>query len=70
MLDKLSLKVAEMLRQFGVYKEENEKLRNELMTLKAEREIKDQEIARLFQENSNKDMEIEAIVSQIESMLG
>jgi len=70
MLDRLSSKVSEMLHQFGVLKEENEKLRNELMTLQAEREIKDQEIARLFQENSNKDMEIEAIVSQIESMLG
>ena len=70
MLDRLSLKVTEMLRQFGVYKEENEKLRNELMTLKAEREIKDQEIARLVEENSSKDIEIEEIVSQIESMLG
>ncbi len=70
MLDRLGSKVSEMLHQFGVLKEENEKFRNELMTLKAEREIKDQEIARLFQENSNKDMEIEAIVSQIESMLG
>ena len=70
MLDRLNLKVTEMLRQFSVYKEENEKLRNELMTLKAECEIKDQEIARLVEENSNKDREIEEIVSQIESMLG
>ena len=70
MLDKLNVKIAEMLRQFRVYKEENEQLRNELMTLKAERQIKDQEIARLVEENSNKDIEIEEIVSQIESMLG
>ena len=69
MLDRLSSKVTEMLRQFGVFKEENEKLRNDLMILKTEGEMKDQEIARLIQENSSKDLEIEAIVSQIESML-
>jgi FtsZ-binding cell division protein ZapB len=70
MLDKLSSKVTEMIHQYGVFKEENEHLRNELMTLKAERGIKDQEIARLVQENAHKDMEIEEIVNKIESMLG
>ena len=44
-------------------------LRNELMTLKAEREIKDQEIERLSHENAQKDMEIEEIVNKIESIL-
>ena len=70
MLERLGLKIADLLRQYGILKEENELLRNELMKLKAEREIKDQEIARLIQENANKDIEIEEIVNKIESMLG
>ena len=58
-----------MLRQYGVFKEENEKLRNELMILKTECEMKDQRITRLIDENASKDAEIEEIVSKIESML-
>lgn len=70
MLERLSLKVAEMARQYSAYKVENEHLRNELLTLKAECEIKNQEIARLVEENAYKEMEIEEIVTKIESMLG
>jgi site-specific DNA-adenine methylase len=70
MLERLGLKVADLLQQYGMLKDENEHLRNELMSLKAEHQIKDQEIARLIQENTNKDIEIEEIVNKIESMLG
>jgi cell division protein FtsB len=44
-------------------------MRNELTTLKAESEIKTQEIAKLSDENAMKDLEIEEIVNKIESIL-
>lgn len=69
MLDRLDSKVSEIIHQYRNLKNENETLRNEVMTLKAEREIKDKEIERLAQENANKDMEIEEIVNKIESIL-
>ena len=70
MLEKLGLKIADLLEHYSVLKSENEQLKNELISLKAENETKDQEIARLVQENANKDIEIEEIVNKIESMLG
>ena len=45
-------------------------IRNELITLKGEREIKTQEIQKLSEENAMKDLEIEEIVNKIESILG
>ncbi|MDQ7060001.1 MAG: hypothetical protein Q9M43_02255 [Sulfurimonas sp.] len=45
-------------------------IRNELITLKAQREIQDQELEKLSEQNTMKDLEIEEIVNKIESILG
>jgi chromosome segregation ATPase len=69
-LEKLDEKVSEVLKQYHVLKSENETIRTELITLKAQREIQDQEIDKLRDENTMKDLEIEEIVNKIESILG
>lgn len=69
-LDKLNDKVSQILQKYHSLKGENEMLRTELITLKAEREIKTQEIDKLVDANAMKDLEIEEIVNKIESILG
>ena len=69
-LEKLDEKVSQILKKYNDLKNENEMIRNELITLKGERAIKNQEIEKLSEENAMKDLEIEEIVSKIESMLG
>ncbi len=69
-LDKLNEKVSQLLQGYNTLKTENELMRNELMTLKANCELKNQEIDKLTEENTMKDLEIEEIVTKIESILG
>ncbi|MBT5934994.1 hypothetical protein [Sulfurimonas sp.] len=69
-LEALNEKVLQMLQQFNHMKAENEVMRNELITLKGESEIKNQELEKLTEMNILKDIEIEDIVSKIESILG
>ncbi|WP_324172439.1 hypothetical protein [Sulfurimonas sp.] len=69
-LKKLSQKVTDILRNYNSLKEENQLMRNELITLKAENEVKNTQIQNLRDETLMKDLEIEEIVEQIESMLG
>lgn len=69
-LEKLSEKVSEIVQRYNAVNEENDQLRSELVTLKAEKEIKDQEIERLLEQNTMKDLEIEEIVNKIESIIG
>ena len=69
-LDTLNEKVLQLLQQFNNLKSENEAMRNEIVTLKGEREIKNQELDKLAELNRLKDIEIEEIVSKIESILG
>ncbi|RUM62559.1 MAG: hypothetical protein DSZ04_07645 [Sulfurimonas sp.] len=69
-LEKLDEKVSEVLIQYHELKSENETIRNELITLKGQKEIQDQEIDKLTEENIMKDLEIEEIVNKIESILG
>ncbi|QOY55127.1 hypothetical protein HUE87_02485 [Candidatus Sulfurimonas marisnigri] len=69
-LQMLSEKVSDIVQQYHSLKGENENLRMELVTVKAEGEIKSQEIERLIEQNSLKDLEIEEIVDKIESILG
>ena len=66
----LDEKVSNILQRYNTMKEENNALRSELMSLKAEKEIKDQEIEKLVEQNTMKDLEIEEIVNKIESMIG
>ena len=69
-LEKLSSKISQILQHYHALKDENEKLRNELMQEKAQRELKDKEIEKLTDENTMKDLEIEEIVNKIETILG
>ena len=68
-LEKLSDKVSQILQQYNATKEENQALRTEIVTLKAESDIKNQEIEKLTEENAMKDLEIEEIVEKIENIL-
>jgi len=69
-LELLNQKVTQILQNYHSLKEENKVLRNEVMTIKAQSEIKNQELEKLREENLEKDIEIEEIVTKIESMLG
>jgi len=69
-IDILDEKVSQILQNYHTLKEENELMRNELMTLKANCELKNQEIEKLNDANAMKDLEIEEIVNKIESILG
>ena len=69
-LEKLNSKVSEILQQYSSSKEELNSLRMEVVTLKSEREMKNQEIEKLIEANTLKDLEIEEIVEKIESMMG
>ncbi len=69
-LNRLNEKVSNILEKYHALKGENEMMRNEIVTLKADCELKNQEIERLHEENAQKDIEIEEIVNKIESILG
>lgn len=69
-LEKLSDQVSQILQTNSSLKEEVGVLRNELMTLKAEKELTKTEMDRLVEENLRKDIEIEEIVNKIEMILG
>lgn len=67
-IEKLSTKVDEVLRRYESLKAENDSLRQEVMTLKASAEAKDNQIIKLEEELSMKELEAEDIVSKIESI--
>jgi hypothetical protein len=66
----LNEKIDAMVSRYENMKNENEALRHELMSVKAQSEAKDGVISKLEEENTMKDMEIEDIVKKIESALG
>ena len=65
----LNDKISQIIEKYNSLKEENDKFKMELITLKAEKEVKAQEIEKLLEENVMKDLEIEEIVNKIETML-
>jgi len=69
-IERLDEKINQVLQRCESLKNENEMMRNDLVTLKAEYEIKDAEIEKLIRANNEKDQEIEEIVNKIESILG
>ncbi|QOP46296.1 hypothetical protein [Sulfurimonas paralvinellae] len=69
-LERLDERITQIVQKCEDFTQENETLRNELVTVKAECEIKDAEIEKLLEQNSKKDLEIEEIVNKIESILG
>ena len=68
--EKLDRKIDELLQKITALKGENETLRQELVNIKAQCEIKTTEIERLQELNAKKEREIEEIVAKIESMIG
>lgn len=66
---KLGEKIEELLRRVGSLKEENSMLRQELVNLKAECEIKNKEIERLEELNAQRERQVEEIVKKIESVM-
>ncbi|MCF6331424.1 MAG: hypothetical protein L3I99_07775 [Sulfurimonas sp.] len=69
-LEKLNTKVSQILQQFHAMKAENDMLRTEIITLKSQKELTNQELEKLIHENSQKDAEIEEIANKIESIIG
>jgi len=69
-IEQLNEKIDAMVSRYDVMKNENEGLRNEVASAKAQSEAKDTEIRKLEDENALKDIEIEDIVKKIESALG
>jgi len=66
---KLGSKIDGILSSLKETKEESDKLRTELTTIKAASEAKDARIEKLEEEMSMKDMELEDIIKKIESIL-
>jgi len=69
-IEVLADKVSQVLEKHNSLQSENDTLRNELVALKGQAEVKDQEIEKLTEQNVMKDLEIEEIVNKIESILG
>ena len=69
-IELLNEKIDAMVSRYDAMKHENETLRNEVVTAKAQSEAKDTQISKLEDENSLKDIEIEDIVKKIELALG
>ena len=68
-LEILDEKVSDILQKYSSLKSENEMLRTEVITLKSQKEITTQELEKLRDNNTLKDLEIEEIVSKIESLV-
>jgi len=69
-LEKLSNRVSQVVQQHQSLQGENEMLRSEIGALKETLAVKDSEVNALRDENTMKDLEIEEVVSKIESILG
>ncbi len=70
MIEQLNERIDTMVGRYDNMKHENESLRNEVMSAKAQSEAKDAQIKKLEEENALKDIEIEEIVKKIELALG
>ena len=69
-IEQLNEKIDAMVSHYDVIKQENETLRSEVISYKAQSEAKDTQITKLEDDNAMKDIEIEDIVKKIELALG
>ena len=69
-VNKLSSKIEDLLIKFEEMKRQNEALRHELVSVKAQNEAKDAQITKLQEELRHKDMETDDIFGKIEAVLG
>ena len=69
-IERLATLTTQLIEKHAIEHDELQVLRDEIATLRASAKGKDDEIATLNNELLEKDIEIEAIVSKIESLLG
>lgn len=69
-VNSLSDKVEDLLKRFQQIRENNEALRQEIVSLKAQNEAKDIQINKLHDELKFKDLESEDILEKIEAVIG
>ncbi|WP_201352487.1 hypothetical protein [Hydrogenimonas urashimensis] len=69
-IEQLAKKIDEVLARLKTLEEENGRLRNELVSVKAQNEAKDVQINKLNEELTMKDLEIEEVIGKIEAILG
>lgn len=65
----LDNRVSQILEQYKVLKNENERLQENIASLNKNIESKNQEIDTLSEENAMKDLEIEDIIAKVENIL-
>ncbi len=68
-VSKLVEKVGDLLKRFEDIKSQNDALRQEVMTQKAQNEAKDSQIFKLQEELTNKNIESDDILGRIEEVL-
>lgn len=70
MMGALTDKINELLTRYNELREDNKKLRDELVRARAENEAKSTEIERLENELKSRNIESEDIAKKIEAVLG
>jgi len=68
-VSKLAAKVSDLLSRFEELKTQNDALRQDVVTLKAQNQAKDAQIEKLEEDLMNKDIESDDIFSKIEEVL-
>lgn len=69
-LNGLTSKVNELLNKYEEMCKENERLRNELVSVKAQNEAKSNQIERLESDLKDKNIESDDVIKKIEAVLG
>ncbi|ASM40476.1 hypothetical protein CSPB12327_00075 [Campylobacter sp. RM12327] len=69
-LNGLTSKVNELLNKYDEMCKENERLRNELVSVKAQNEAKSNQIERLESDLKDKNIESDDVIKKIEAVLG
>nr|WP_314887327.1 hypothetical protein [uncultured Campylobacter sp.] len=69
-LNTLTTKVNDLLAKYNEVVEENENLRNQLISAKAQNEAKSNQILRLEEELKDKNIESDDVIRKIEAVLG
>ncbi|MCB4748315.1 MAG: hypothetical protein LGB54_06980 [Sulfurovum sp.] len=68
-LQRLQEKIAQIKIDYEKVKQENVQLKNELLNISGSQNDKDQQIETLKRELEEKDVEIEKIIAQVETLL-
>lgn len=69
-LNTLTSKVTELMQKYEEVCSENEKLKNEIVSVKAQNEAKSNQIARLEEELKKQNLASDDLLKQVEAVLG